>query len=259
MPEAAALVLRRAATPIVALLGTVRFLRRSVGLMLLLAYGLLLALLVRLDAWNRLRPEPIGRHWSRLLLRLLDIRVSTSGVPLRGGGLLIANHISWLDIPVLYAQAGTRFVSKSEVQAWPIAGWLADAAGTFYLRRGAHGSRPLLARLVPFLRDGGSVVIFPEGTTTSGDDVQPFHPRLFAAAIESGCAVQPVALRYGAGADGERLAPFVGDDDLVSHLLRLLRHPAGLEVRVVFCVPLDSAGLTRERLADASRDAIRAA
>jgi 1-acyl-sn-glycerol-3-phosphate acyltransferase len=255
MPEVAAIGPRRpAASP-----GTLRFLPRGFALILLLAYGLLLALLVRASPFGWLRPEPLGRHWSCVLLALLRIRVVASGPPPAAGGLVVANHISWLDIPVLYAQAGTRFVSKSEVQSWPIAGWLADAAGTFYLRRGAHASRPLLARMVPFLRSGGSVVIFPEGTTTTGEEVRPFHPRLFAAAIESGRAVQPVALRYGPGADGACLAPFVGDDDLVGHILRLLRNTGTLEARVVFGAPLDPAGRTREQLAEVAREAIRAA
>lgn len=258
MPDAAALESRRAPAPLMAMVAVPRLALRSVALIVLLAYGLFLALLVRLDPTDRVRPEILGRHWSRALLRLLDIRVTASGRPPQGGGLIVANHISWLDIPLIYAQVGTRFVSKSEVQAWPVAGWLADAAGTFYLRRGQHGSRPLLARLVPFLSAGGAVVVYPEGTTTTGEDVLPFHPRLFAAAIESGCPVQPVALRYGPGANGESLAPFVGDDDLLSHLLRLLRN-ASLEARVVFTAPLDSAGRTREQLAEAAREAIRAA
>lgn len=256
MPEVATLASQRLAAPLSSLQANMRFTLRSVGLTLLLVYGMVLALLVRLDPWSRLRPEPLGRHWSRTLLRLLNIRVSGSGTRHRGGALIVANHISWLDIPLLYAQTGTRFVSKSEVQAWPVVGWLADAAGTFYLRRGHHGSRPLLGRLVPFLRAGGSAVIFPEGTTTTGEEVRAFHPRLFAAAIESGCPVQPVALRYGPGAHGESLAPFVGDDDLVRHVLRLLRNP-GLEARVVFCAPLDASGCSREQLADAAREAIR--
>ena len=259
MPEVAALGSQRGAAPTQALLAITRFGLRSLGLILLLAYGLLLALVVRLHPTHRLQPEPLGRHWSRMLLWLLDIRVTTSGPARQGRGLIVANHVSWLDIPLLYAQVGTRFVSKSEVQRWPVAGWLADAAGTFYLRRGQHGSRPLLARLVPFLRTGGTVVVFPEGTTTSGPDVLPFHPRLFAAAIESRCAVQPVALRYGPGADGAPIAPFIGDDDLLSHLLRLLRNPGGLEARVVFVAPLDPSGCTREQLAEAARAAIRAA
>lgn len=257
MPEIAALPRRRAPAALPALLAHSRVALRSLALILLLAYGLLLALLVRLDPTGRARPEPLGRHWSRALLRLFDIRVTVAGRPPRGAaGLIVANHVSWLDIPVLYAQVGTRFVSKSEVRSWPVAGWLADAAGTYYLRRGQHGSRPLLAHLVPFLRAGGTVAVFPEGTTTRGEDVLPFHPRLFAAAIESDCPVQPVALRYGPGARGAALAPFVGDDELVGHVLRLLRHP-GLEARVVFTAPLDPAGRTRQQLAEAAREAIR--
>jgi lyso-ornithine lipid O-acyltransferase len=258
MPEVAALGSRGAGTTVAGWLEWPRFAALCLALIALIAYGLLLALAVRLDPTRRLRPEPLGRHWSRALLALLDIRATCEGHAPQRGGLIVANHVSWLDIPVLHAQVNTRFVSKSEVQAWPVAGWLADAAGTFYLRRGQHGSRPLLARLVPFLRGGGSVVVFPEGTTTVGDDVLPFHPRLFAAAIESGCAVQPVALRYGLGAGGLALAPFVGDDDLVTHLLRLLRHP-GLDALVTFCAPLGPAGRTREQLAQAAREAIRAA
>lgn len=229
---------------------------RAFALLLLIAYGLLLALLLKLDFTHRLRREPLGQHWSALLVRLLGLRVQVQGEPLKGGGLIVANHVSWLDIPLISACVQTRFVSKSEVQHWPVAGWLADACGTFYLRRGKGGARPLLNKLVPWLSAGGSVVVFPEGTTTDGADVLPFHPRLLCAAIESGVPVQPVALRYGPGADGAALAPFIGDDDLVSHLLRVLRNSC-LGVQLVFCAPLPSAGRSREQLADAAREAVR--
>lgn len=233
-----------------------RFLLRSALLILHLAYGLLLALIVKLDAGNRLPRERMGSHWSALLMRLMGVRLRVSGMPMSGGGMIVANHVSWIDIPLIYACAPTRFVSKSEVRDWPVAGWLAEAAGTFYLRRGKGGARPLINRLIPHLRALGSIVIFPEGTTTDGSDVLPFHPRLFCAAIESACPVQPVALRYGCGSGGENIAPFVGDDDLVSHVIRMLRN-RNLEADVVFGAPLDSRGRTREQLADAARDAIR--
>ena len=138
------------------------------------------------------------------------------------------------------------------------AGWLADAAGTFYIRRGKGGARPLLNKLQPFLQTGGSVTIFPEGTTSDGRDVLPFHPRLFCAAVESGRPVQPVALRYGLDAAGRNIAPFIGDDDLVSHLMRLLRC-RGLDVEVTIGRPLDPAGCTREELAESAHHAICAA
>jgi len=88
--------------------------------------------------------------------------------------------------------------------------------------------------------------------------VLPFHPRLFCAAIDSGRPVQPIALRYGLDSMGRNIAPFIGDDDLVSHLLRLLRC-RGLDVEVNFARPLQSTDVTREQLAEAARSAIREA
>lgn len=259
MPEAApALAAPGSAFELGAVARPLRFVLRCALLILLLAYGLLLALLVKLDAGDRLPRERMGSHWSRLLIRLMGVQLRVRGAPMPGGGVFIANHVSWLDIPLIYACAPTRFVSKSEVRDWPVAGWLAEAAGTFYLRRGKGGSRPLLNKLIPHLQARGSVVIFPEGTTTDGADVLPFHPRLFCAAIESGQPVQPIALRYGVGSCGGNIAPFIGDDDLVSHIVRLLRNRE-LVAEAVFGAPLASLGRTREELAEACRDSIRAA
>jgi 1-acyl-sn-glycerol-3-phosphate acyltransferase len=100
------------------------------------------------------------------------------------------------------------------------------------------------------------VTLYPEGTTTIGEDVLPFHARLFGAAIDAGVPVQPVALRFGSGDGGARIAPFVGDDDLVSHVGRLLLNRR-LTVTVTFCAPMASGGTTRESLANACRDRIR--
>ena len=168
----------------------------------------------------------------------------------------VANHVSWLDIPLIAACETTRFVAKSDVRHWPVAGWLADAAGTFYIRRGKGGARPLLDKLVPHLAAGGSVVIFPEGTTTDGAGVLDFHARLFAGAIEAGCPVQPIAIRYGRARDGRDIAPFIGDDDLVSHIWRLLQEP-GLVAHITYGEPL--RGNERDALAQAARSAVCAA
>ena len=229
--------------------GHLRFAWRAALLCVHVAYGLLLALAIRLNAAQRVRAERLAQQWSTRLLRILGLRLRVHGVPIDGGGLIVANHVSWLDIPVLSACLPTRFVSKSEVRQWPVAGWLADAAGTFYIRRGKGGSRPLLNRMAPYLGGGGVAVVFPEGTTTTGQEVLSFHPRLFAAAIESRTSVQAVALRYGRGDRGAELAPFVGDDDLVSHLLRLLRNASGLSVELHFCPRVAAADRSREELA----------
>lgn len=232
---------------------------RAARLLGLIATGIALAIVVRLEGGRQLRPEPLVRWWSARLLRLLGIDVTVAGpAPGNGGHLIVANHVSWLDISIMGACMPTRFVSKSEVRRWPVAGTLAIASGTFFLKRGKGGSRPLLTRLTPFLRQGGAVTLYPEGTTTSGEDVLPFHARLFASAIEAGVPVQPVALRYGRGDGGTPIAPFVGDDTLVAHLFRLLANRR-LAVTVTFCAPLPASGATREALAEAARDRIRAA
>ena len=235
-----------------------RSLRRGARLLLHLAWGLLQALALRLDFTGRLDAGYLTHRWQLHLLQVLGVRVRQRGSAVAGGRLIMANHVSWLDIPLIGACAPTRFVSKAEVRDWPIAGWLAQAAGTFYLQRGKHGTRPLVDRLVPQLRAGVSVAIFPEGTTSDGRDVLGFHSRLFAAAIEAGVPVQPVAIRYGEGDAGQSLAPFVGDDDLLSHLLRLLRNRR-LEAEILFTAPIDPANHSRSSLAEHCRDSVRAA
>ncbi len=230
---------------------------RGARLLAHLVVGLLMAVVVGLDFSRRLKPETLSGWWQRRLLRILQLRVQVEGTPLQGARLSVANHISWLDIPLLGACEDTRFVAKSDIRRWPAAGWLATAAGSFYIRRGRGGSRPLLDRLVPYLRNGGAVTIFPEGTTSDGTRTLPFHSRLLAAAQEAGCAVQPVAIEYGLAADGSRIAPFIGDDELFSHVLRILRQPQ-LRARVVYGTPLDPR-LNRDELAQQARAQIDAA
>jgi 1-acyl-sn-glycerol-3-phosphate acyltransferase len=227
---------------------------RALRVLLHVITGLGLALLVHLDRWNLLSRERLTQWWNRALLELLEVELRVRGEPLSGARLTVANHVSWLDISVMAAAEPTRFLSKSEVKHWPVAGWFADAAGTFYIRRGKGGARPLLDKLTPHLAAGGSIVLFPEGTTTTGASVLPFHPRLFAAAIDAPCSVQPVAIRYSVAASGTAIAPFVGDDDLVSHLWRVLREP-GLVAQVSYGRAL-APGQSRDELAAAAQASV---
>jgi lyso-ornithine lipid O-acyltransferase len=239
------------------MLAKLRTLLRATRLIVHLSIGLAAAAAVSLDFTDSLRPEPIARRWSRRLLRILGIRVSVRGRPFDGSCVIAANHISWLDIPLLAACGATRFVAKSEIRDWPVAGWLANAAGTFYIRRGKGGARPVTERLVPHLCAGGSVVLFPEGTTTNGRQLMPFHARLFAAAVDAAATVQPVALRYSTDDAGREVAPFVGDDDLFRHILRLLGS-TGVQAEVVFCAAVAVAQPDRDALAGAAEDAVAA-
>ena len=221
-----------------------------------LVTGVLLCAAVALDFGKRLVPEKLARWWSQRLLHILNIHVNVHGRGVNGARVIVANHISWLDIPVICSMEETRFVAKSEVRHWPIAGWFAVAAGTLFIRRGKGGSKPLLAAAVPHLKAGGSFVFFPEGTTTAGASVLKFHPRLFSAAIEAQCRVQPLALRYEPSPSGAAVAPFIGDDDLVSHILRVLREKS-LTVEMTYLQSIDAAGRERDGIAASAHAAIR--
>jgi 1-acyl-sn-glycerol-3-phosphate acyltransferase len=228
---------------------------RGARLVLHLAVGLVLVAAVTLDRWNRINAQALMSWWCQVTLDIFGVRLIRLGNPHDGARVTVANHVSWLDIIVIGASEPTRFVAKSEIRDWPIAGTLANACGTFYIRRGKGGARPLLDKLVPHLNMGGCVTVFPEGTTTDGRKLLSFHPRLFAAAIEAQCVVQPVALRYGLSASGDNIAPFVGDDDLVSHVLRMLKEHQ-LVIELSYCAPLQSAGQTRESIATAAQQTI---
>ncbi|PVZ16220.1 MULTISPECIES: 1-acyl-sn-glycerol-3-phosphate acyltransferase [unclassified Pseudomonas] len=202
------------------------------------------------------------QRWTRCfmaaLCRALPYRIHVHGKLPDAPMLWLSNHVSWVDIAVLGQLTPLVFLAKDEVRQWPIAGRLAASAGTFFVCRGASDGQRLRLEMGKHLRQQGPLVIFPEGTTTDGRDVRTFHGRLLACAVEQGVPVQPVALRYLR--DGQRcdVSPFIGDDDLVSHLLRLLRQPL-IDVHVHLLPPIPSTGKERAALAHASQAAVRSA
>lgn len=214
---------------------------RGARIVALLALAFGMAIVVGLS-FRRIRPEPLARWWYRRLLAVLHITVHWHGTRDPDARLIVANHISWLDIAVIGAEQPARFIAKHEVREWPVIGWLAQAAGAFFIRRGGGSSKALVERLQPHMQSGGSVVLFPEGTTTDGTSVRVFHARIFDAAVATQCPAQPMALRYGHAPDGTAVAPFVGDDDFLPHLLRIIATPS-LTVDARLLPPVDfSAG-----------------
>ncbi|WP_246237537.1 lysophospholipid acyltransferase family protein [Caldichromatium japonicum] len=200
------------------------------------------------------------RWWHARLLRALGVQVWVSG-QLEPNCLLVANHISWLDIPVLGAQAEIYFLSKSEVRRWPLIGWFAELAGTRFIERGAYQAEAVIRQLGSDLEQGRTTMIFPEGTTTDGQKVRPFHPRLFTIAQTSARHIQPVAIRYRRLDDPapDLTVPYIGDDSLLANLWRVICHP-GLIAQVVFLDPIQPhAGETRRALAQRARASILAA
>lgn len=174
------------------------------------------------------------------------------------GCLVVANHISWLDIFLVNALAPSAFVSKAEVRDWPIAGSLAAKNETVFLRRGSRGHAKIINGEIGALLDAGrNVALFPEGTTTDGTHVLHFHAALLQPAIESGHSVQPVSISYRTPDGAVSLAPaYVGDVSLGQCLAAIIAEPR-LVARTVVAPPLQSAeGLTRRALAETARDVI---
>lgn len=196
---------------------------------------------------SRAHRARVIQAWMQRLLRLLATRVRVTGNIAAGPALLVANHISWLDIPCVLGHTQARFVAKGEVARWPLIGRLSSAAGTLYLERGA-GADIARARMVAALHAGERVMIFPEGTSTDGAAVRPFHARLFQAAIEAGVPVQAVAIRYPVATGRRSRVPFVGEDTFAGHLWRLLAEPA-IEAELHFLAPVGAAGQSRRALA----------
>ena len=205
----------------------------------------------------------IVKNWSRKLLELLHIGLQTEDVlrPLNmRAGMLVANHVSWVDIMAMNAVAPACFVAKSEVGSWPVIGWLCHRAGTLFIRRdNRRDAMRVNLEISGMLKEGSSVALFPEGT--SGDGLLPghFHSSLLQGVIDAGADVAPVAIRYhdGAGrACGD--AAFVGDMSFAQSLWNILRSPS-LCVSLHYLPPLSVSGKNRRELAAEAHGAIHMA
>ncbi|MFC8898872.1 lysophospholipid acyltransferase family protein [Streptomyces cinereoruber] len=176
------------------------------------------------------------RLWSRTVVRAFGVRVRYEGSPAAPGPLLVvANHVSWLDVPLLAAVLPARMVAKAEVRHWPVLGLLAALGGTLFIERDRLRALPGTVRaMTGVLAAGGRVAVFPEGSTWCGRERGRFRPAAFQAALDAGCAVQPVRIDYRP-ADA---AAYVGDDPLGASLWRVVttRRPTA-EVRLMDPLP----------------------
>lgn len=164
------------------------------------------------------------QRWMQQGCRILNLNIQVNGLASTGSAILVANHISWLDIVAIAAVTPVTFVSKLDLQHWPIVGVLAKFSGTVFIKRGSLFSmHETLNNLVSVLNLGRKTIFFPEGTTTTGIDVNKFHSGLFETAHSANCAVQPIAIRYFREGKADReIAPYVDDDHFLMHLWRLL-------------------------------------
>ncbi|MGW4536644.1 lysophospholipid acyltransferase family protein [Streptomyces chartreusis] len=174
---------------------------------------------------GRIPAGPV-RRWCRWVVRAAGVRVRIAGPAAPEGGLLlVANHVSWLDIPLLAAVRPARMLAKSEIRGWPVAGRLTACSGALFIDRDRIRALPeTVARIADALRAGQAVTVFPEGSTWCGRAQGSFRRAAFQAALDAGVPVQPVRLHYGLadGASGTAAA-FVGDDSLLASVWRVVR------------------------------------
>lgn len=202
------------------------------------------------------------RLWSAKLLALLAIELRIDGEidGSTGNLMLVANHVSWLDIFVLDAKVPVRFVAKSELARWPLIGRLIRDTGTIFMQRARRAD---LARVNAIAADalsrGDFLAVFPEGTTTDGTTLLRFHGSLLQPVIDSGGRVQAVALRY-THADGlHSLAPeYAGDTSFLQSFWRVCGARA-LVVTIAAHPPLPAANRSRRALAATAEESIRGA
>ncbi len=210
---------------------------------------------------GKARRDRYVQRWSRVLLAICGVSVlQTPGAPALEHAMIVANHVSWLDIFVINALHPCHFVAKSEIRDWPVLGWLAAKGGTVFLARGNRRElRGTFKGMVAALQAGERVAFFPEGTTAAQGSVLPFHANLFEAAIDAGAAVQPYALRYVDARGG--LHPsidFTGDTTFAQSMLKVLAGTR-IQARLTCLPPLQATQAHRRDLARAAHDAVDAA
>ncbi len=225
-------------------------LRRAIRislLMLHLAWGVTLAGLV----FPLLSPAQRDRRimaWARRLVEVLGVRLHATAAPsLPSGALLVCNHVSWLDIYLIFAAHRVHFVSKAEVRNWPVAGWLAHKTGTLFIERGRRAdTKRVNAEMRALMQGGAWVAVFPEGTTGDGRALRRFMPSLLQPAVELGCPIVPAALRYRTLAGEYSAAPaYIGDLSMWQSLKQIASEP-GLIAELHFGEPILPNGHRRD-------------
>jgi 1-acyl-sn-glycerol-3-phosphate acyltransferase len=184
------------------------------------------------------------QEWSKKLLTIfgVELRVLHPEVLPNNSYLLASNHISWMDIHAINAFRPIRFVAKSEVEQWPIFGWMAKQLGTVFIKRDSARHAHVVVGSMSKVLESESICIFPEGTSTNGETVRPFKPNLFESALIAHVPVYTLAIRYISKTTGKRsdAAAFIGDMGLLESMANILR-ARDLVVELNFFGPAGSA------------------
>jgi 1-acyl-sn-glycerol-3-phosphate acyltransferase len=203
---------------------------------------------------TRSRQRAVVRAWARALLASLGVQVRSTGAPPADAALVVANHVSWLDVIAIAAIEPAVFVCKSEVARWPALGWLLGRVGTIFIERARlRDIWRVNNELRRHLAANRIVAAFPEGTTTMGREVLPFRTGLFEPVVERALPVHPASLAYSSDA-----AAYVGDTSFATSLMAVAT-ARGLAVDVDWLPAIVGPGIPRREAARIARASIGAA
>jgi 1-acyl-sn-glycerol-3-phosphate acyltransferase len=245
--------------------GIASFLRFIVRGFLLAGFMLffLIPWLMRVNHYRRIetaegqqKADMIAVSLANSLVWLFGLRVQASGTPTQGAVLFAVNHISWLDISVLHSACAMGFVGKAEISKWPLFGFIARTGGTIFHQRGSHDSAAdVSALMAQRLQSGRAVSIFPEGGIIPGSNVRVFHARMFRSAVDVGCMVQPVMVRYMRDGQRDDDVSFRQGENMLGNFLRQLARPPSV-AEVHFLTAIDATDQPRRVLAESARAAV---
>jgi 1-acyl-sn-glycerol-3-phosphate acyltransferase len=199
------------------------------------------------------------KRWSQQILHMLHLKVVVRGARPTGHipTLIVCNHVSWLDIWVLNSVVPVRFVAKSDIRRWPVIGFLVSGAGTIFIeRRKRHDTMRTNRTIVHALTSGEYVAVFPEGTTTDGTEIKPFHASLFQPALGAGARVVVAALRYVERSGNLDLDASYAADRSLWTSVRLILARRHLHAELIFAAVVDVRGKTRRDIARETERAI---
>lgn len=233
---------------------------RKLRLLVHLAEGLITCAL--LFWWVKLETKQrLIQRWSRKLLALFRVSLVVHGEPVAGkelaGSMLVSNHVSWIDIYAINSWYPPRFVAKSEIRNWPVIGWLCAQTGVLFVERARkRDAHRIMHVIADAMRSGDVICVFPEGTTSDGLQLLPFHANLFQAPVSAGAPIRPLALRYRIAETGAltTIPAYIGDLSMMDTINAMLNGPP--LVVEVFVGPAVAPEMDRRALAAHSHDAV---
>lgn len=205
------------------------------------------------------KDQAMIQRWFECFLQKLNIEKRVHGKIVSGNHLMVANHISWIDIIVLHSIYATHFVAKSEIKKWPLVGWLSAKVGTLFVRRGSMtDARKLNEQIAQLLISGHCITLFPEGATSDGTEISKFYPGLFQAALDAQAldsnidiVIQPVVIIYQVNNNHSHHLPYIGDASLWKNFWKVLSLES-ITVDVHFTSPIHAKNISRKELSEQS-------